>query len=107
MTVFHAIVGEAIGLKPEEETHFSQFTDGMSNSILVAEVKRSEAVPWSKPTDVDIDLDNPAALMGNTHQGGFHVGFADGSIRFISSLVNPDTFKAMLTRDAGDVANLP
>ncbi len=64
MTIFHAIVGENMSLKPDQPTRFSQFTDGTSNTAMIAEVNRSEAVPWSKPADIEIDLDNPAGTDG-------------------------------------------
>ncbi len=107
LTIFHAIVGEHTGLNPKQPTKFSQFTDGLSNSILIAEVNRDQAVPWTKPADIEIDLNDPKALMGNTHQGGFTVGMGDGSVRFISSMIDSEAFKAMLTRDGGEAVIIP
>ncbi len=107
MTVFHAIVGEHMGLKPTAKVKFPEFTDGLSNSIVITEVGRSSAVPWSKPEDVTIDLDDPVAYMGDSHQGGFHVGIGDGSVRFIANNIDPQVLRALLTRDGGETINLP
>jgi hypothetical protein len=38
--------------------------------------------------------------------GGFIAGFADGSVRFITSL-DPTTLKAMFTRNGSEAAKAP
>ncbi len=101
-TILHAVVGDDTGLKTSAKIRFRDFTDGLSNSLLIVEARRDAAVPWSKPEDVSIDLNNPLANMGNTHPGGFHVGMADGSVRFIASSIDPQVFRAMLTRANGE-----
>lgn len=101
-TVFHAVVGEEIGLKPEGKTRFADFTDGTSNSVLVAEVGVASAVPWTKPADVAIDLDQPLANMGTSHAGGFHVALADGAVKFIAKSIDPQMWRALLTRAGGE-----
>ncbi len=104
-TILHAVAGEDIGLKPSGKLGFRDFTDGTSNSLLIVEASRDAAVPWSKPEDVSIDLNNPLVNMGNTHPGGFHAGMADGSVRFIASSIDPEIFRALLTRANGEVVN--
>jgi prepilin-type processing-associated H-X9-DG protein len=37
------------------------------------------------------------------HAGGVNVGFADGSVRFIASAINPQTFRFMGSRAGGEV----
>ncbi len=106
-TVIHAVTGEHMGLSPTGVRGFQHFTDGTSNSILVVEVNRDLAVPWSKPEDVNLDADNPVELMGNSHAGGFNIGMADGSVRFISSAIDIALFKALLTCDGGEPVTAP
>jgi len=106
-TVFHAVVGEEMGLKPTGKTGFRDILDGTSNTILIFESCKDAAVPWSKPEDVEIDLDDPLAMMGDSHQGGFSVGLADGAVRFISDTIDPEQFKAMLTRAGREVIDFP
>jgi prepilin-type processing-associated H-X9-DG protein len=40
--------------------------------------------------------------FNSPHTGGFYVLLADGSARFNSGNISPDTFRALLTRDGGE-----
>jgi len=42
--------------------------------------------------------------MWGEHGNGCNVLFGDGSVRFVSTFVNPNTFVALSTRDGGEVA---
>ncbi len=101
-TVFQAAVGDGLALVPEVKSSFRDFTDGTSNTILVVETDASEAVPWTAPDDVEIDLNDPLAKMGHSHPGGFQVLFGDGSVRFISHAIDVGLFRALLTRSGGE-----
>ncbi len=105
-TVMQAVVSESSGLKLNQSVAFSEFTDGLSHSLLVIESKRDAAVPWSKPDDILIDPSEPLAVMGNSHPGGFHVGMADGAVKFITYSVDTDLFRALMTRAGGEVVRL-
>ena len=37
------------------------------------------------------------------HAGGVNVALMDGSVRFISSTIEPETWRALGTRDGGEV----
>lgn len=102
-TIVQAVAGEEIGLKPEGQTGFRDFTDGTSNSILVVEASPNAAVPWTKPADVEIDLDDPLAKLGKARPRGFNVGMGDGSVRVIAETIDPEVLKALLTRGGGEV----
>ncbi len=41
------------------------------------------------------------------HPGGVNLALADGSVRFISESIDPDTFKGMGSRDGGEVITVP
>lgn len=81
----------------------ADFTDGTSNTILVADSTRG--VPWTKPEDTPYDLKaNPSLLgAGSPHPGGFNTLFADGSVRFLKNTVNLRTFWALISRNGGEV----
>lgn len=107
-TVYHAVVGEDLAFRPEGRTRFQSVTDGLSNTVAVVETDAAVAVPWTKPSDVEIDLQDPLRNMGNTRpEGTFIVAMLDGSVRLISKAVDPDAFRASLTRSGGEVARLP
>lgn len=106
-TVFHAMVGKQNMMTPGQVIRFRDIRDGLSNTIMVAEVDAGEAVPWSAPVDLTIDTDSPIDQFGHAHPGGFHVVLGDGSVRFITHNIDLDVFRALLTKDGGEVVNLP
>jgi hypothetical protein len=77
------------------------FVDGTSNTIWLAEA--SEPVPWTKPADIAFDgKKNMRPKLGGVFKDGFHVGFADGSTRFIRE-VDEDTLHMLIQRNDGGV----
>lgn len=107
MTVLQAVVGDNMGLRPIEKTGFRDFLDGISSSILIMQVDTDAAVIWSKPEDLEIDLDSPLEHLGSAEMGGFHVGMADGAIKFITENVDPELFQKMLTRAGKEPIQVP
>jgi prepilin-type processing-associated H-X9-DG protein len=78
-------------------------TDGTPNTFLVVEGARPE--PWSQPTGLPLDSGEPLLGMGSKHPGGFNASFGDGSVRFIKRSINPQTLRALATRDGGEVVS--
>ncbi|MBM4091964.1 MAG: DUF1559 domain-containing protein, partial [Planctomycetes bacterium] len=81
--------------KPEGVS-FRNITDGTSNTIMVLEVNDEASVIWTKPDDLQFDVNNPLAGLGKAHPGGFNVALADGSVRFISITIDPQLFLRLL-----------
>ncbi|KLU01527.1 hypothetical protein RISK_006683 [Rhodopirellula islandica] len=106
-TIYQAVVGDAIGLKPRQRTGFREFLDGLSNSVLVLETNAEQAVVWTKPEDIAIDLDDPLKGLGQAWQGGFHVGMGDGAVKFITDQIDPELFRKLLTRAGHEVVAIP
>lgn len=106
-TIYQAVVGDTTGLKPMQRTHFRNFLDGLSNSILILETNPEQAVLWTKPEDLAIDLDEPLNGLGQVWQGGFHVGMGDGAVKFISEQIDHDLFRKLLTRAGNERVDLP
>jgi hypothetical protein len=85
----------------------SDIADGTSNTIMTVEAPDESAVVWTKPDDFVYDETNPLKGLTGVRPGGFLAGFADGSVRFISSSLDLAILKAMFMRDDGKPISLP
>lgn len=107
MTIYQVPTGDGLLFEPSAVVKFAQVTDGTSNTIAAFEANAEVAVPWTKPADAKIDPANPLAVMAKHRPGGFNAAFADGSVRFISSQIDPQMLWALLTRAGGEVVQTP
>lgn len=81
--------------------------DGTSSTLMIAETS-NRSVHWMQPDDISVDefiadlqqteSPNYAVHLG----GGLHVGFADGSMRFIRSNTLIEILRAICTIDGGE-----
>ena len=103
-TVYLVPTGEGMIFNGEQKTKIAMITDGSSNTILVVEANADRAVPWTKPTDLPIDLENPLAGLGNVYdKEGFLVLIADGSVRFITNTIDLKTLRHLFEMADGNV----
>jgi prepilin-type processing-associated H-X9-DG protein len=93
---------------PTRSTRMAEVTDGVSSTLMV--VESTQAVPWTKPDDLTLDNANeggprPTPLLGagSHHPGGLNAAFGDGSVRFLKLSINPQTFRALITKSGGEV----
>jgi len=106
-TSYLTVIGPQTAWPGAEPTKFSDLKDGLSNTILVIEVADSD-VHWMEPRDLSFDElfregGEAAGLRpSSNHHGGFHVLFADGTVRWLPSDVAREKLKAMLTRAGGE-----
>jgi hypothetical protein len=75
-----------------------QIPDGTSNTIMVVEAH--EPIIWTRPDDLPYDPKGALPKFGIS-KDGFHVAFADGSVRFIRSSVPEDVLRIYLTGNNG------
>jgi hypothetical protein len=100
-TRFLVPVGESTSFPPDRGTALKEFTDGVSKTILVVEADPDHAVIWTKPDDLEVDLDNP--LRGLTAgKDLFQAVFGDAHVETLSASMKPKALRAMFTRNAGD-----
>jgi hypothetical protein len=86
------------GPPPPRGMGITHFQDGTSNTLLVVEA--GEAVPWTKPVDIPYDANKPVPKLGGNFKDGFHVLFADGSVRFVRQFHEP-TLRLLITPNDG------
>ncbi len=108
MTVYLGNGGEhgMLSNNPEDEggIRFGQVTDGLSNTIMVIEASDQLAEPWTKPTEFEFDPDTSWQLFG-PYPDGTNAVLGDGSVHFLSEYLDIDTWKALFSRDDGEVVN--
>ncbi|MEM6366407.1 MAG: DUF1559 domain-containing protein, partial [Planctomycetota bacterium] len=103
-TVYQVPVNDKCIFRTEAgDPKFREVTDGLSNTIMVLQTNPSAAVPWTKPADLEVDLNQPLRNLGRTHRNGFHVLMGDGAVRFFTSTIDSDLFGKLLTRAGGEV----
>jgi prepilin-type processing-associated H-X9-DG protein len=105
-TRYQVFVGNGAAFDKTQALHFMDFTDGLSNTILVIEAEKP--VPWTKPEDIPYDPSKPIApLLSSFFRGGCNVLMADGSVRTLPPNTPENTLHALITRNRGEVVNLP
>jgi prepilin-type processing-associated H-X9-DG protein len=102
-THYRGFVGNGAFWDWIQGTEFAKITDGTSNTIMVVEAE--EGVPWTKPDEFEFDPTKDLPKLGKAFKGGFHVLFCDGSVRFMRDSFPPQTLKALITKDGGEVIN--
>jgi prepilin-type processing-associated H-X9-DG protein len=85
----------------------TSITDGTSNTLLFFETDSESAVPWMAPDDISLAeyLSLGQSPLHN-HTGGSNATFADGSVRFIGSSIDPNVAQALVTKAGGELATL-
>ncbi len=83
-------------------TKLASFTDGTSNTILLAVA--AEPVEWAKPADIPFTPDaDPRKLVHFAPDGPAHVVMGDGAALKVKAGVTAKVFEALVTRNDGEV----
>lgn len=89
---------------PGEKWSITGITDGLSNTIMIAEA--ADPVVWTKPDALVVAEDGKLPRLGGVFPGGFNVLFGDGSVRFVKDTIDPKTLKALITANGGEVTRI-
>jgi prepilin-type processing-associated H-X9-DG protein len=98
----------------DEPTPFASFTDGLSHSVLFAEVS-TDLGPWVRGGPATVRTlvagERPAigagGQFGGNHPDGGNFAFADGSVRFLTDRTNPAVLEGLFTIAGGTSDPLP
>lgn len=84
-------------------TKFADVIDGTSNTILAIMLVKHTA-PWAAPQTLTAD---EAYQLIQNEDKHFQVAMCDGSVIQLPVTIDKPTFDAMVTRDGGEVVNIP
>jgi hypothetical protein len=91
----------------DRTTRLEDIKDGTSNTAMLSEVSKDYGSwaaggrPTLRPFTKEPVVNGPDGL-GGPWKEGMLVGFADGSVRFVSKQVDPKLFKALVTINGGE-----
>jgi hypothetical protein len=85
---------------------FRDFTDGLSNTLMIVEASDESAVEWTRPVDFEPDATQPTKGLVGLRPGGFQALFADGSVRFIKQTLDIVTLMRLFTKADGQPVRL-
>ena len=103
-----AVVGPETAFPGSGCTRLDDFTDGLDNTILLAEIT-SSGICWMEPRDLRVEdmsftvNDPKKASISSSRRRGPYVVFADSIHTYrLSPLLDPETLKALTTRAGGE-----
>ncbi len=106
-TTYLAPLGEQLMFPPGKEgLRIADVTDGTAKTIFLVDADDAHAVPWTKPDDLEIDLNDPAAGLA-TRFGGYLTAFVDASVHLLPRTIDKSTLRALFTRNGGEAVNYP
>ena len=102
-TTYLAPLGDGFMWDQPKGTRLADVPDGTSNTILLLETNDEQAVEWTKPGDLKVDLKNPVSQLMGHYPDGFVVLLADGSVQFLKKNTTCKNLMLLLQRGDGNV----
>jgi hypothetical protein len=107
------IVGPETVLAVDGPVKLTDISDGASRTIVAVELAGT-GIQWSEPRDITVD-ELLAAMRRRpsergphpVYPGGVMCVFADGSVHFISSDIDPMALRSLCTRSGGEAVQVP
>ncbi|MEZ5941226.1 MAG: DUF1559 domain-containing protein [Planctomycetaceae bacterium] len=98
-TSIMAIVGQRTIWPGDQSLQFRDIIDGTSNTLMLLEVDE-HAVPWTSPNDL-----SPRIIIEHFRDSsiGTHTVLADGSVHMLSSSIDEQLLRLLLTPTSGRV----
>jgi hypothetical protein len=106
-TTFLAPLGAATMFPQAGGLRVADVIDGTISTIMLADVRISKAVIWTRPADLKYDAKDPFRDLARRHGGQIMVGMVDGTVHFLPSTIEKATMAALFTRNGGEVVDIP
>jgi tetratricopeptide (TPR) repeat protein/Zn-dependent protease with chaperone function len=87
----------------ERPPMMQQITDGVSNTVLVVQTATNQAIPWTKPDDLPVDLEHPRRAWGRTTPRSIFCVLADATTLQLPANAPDDLIAALLTGHGHEV----
>lgn len=100
-TFYQVFVGTGALFEGKEGTSLPDITDG--TSLTIAIIEASQAVPWTKPSDLPYDPKKPLPKLGGLFDNGINAAFADGSTHWLKKDFDAAMMRVGITRNNGDI----
>lgn len=100
---FHS---EAIYSSKQRGTSFREITDGLTNTILLLVADEDQSVVWTRPDDLEIDMQQPLKGWEQGIHSELIVLLADGSLLPLQRSTSHDQIRALLSRGGGEVVSV-
>jgi hypothetical protein len=102
-TTYQGVLGEHSVFCNDKPRQISEIKDGTSNTLMIVEAPVKSSIPWMQPLDADSQLIlSMRDASDHAHPRGFQFALCDGSIRFVSSNIDLNTLKSLITIDGGE-----
>ncbi len=93
--------GATLGVTAQRGGQVPPFDEPMNNPLVLAALAYSQGCTNSGTRPGTYDT---ISGFHSVHTGGCNFLFCDGSIRFVSEAIAPDTYRALSTMAGGEVA---
>lgn len=103
-TSVHVFTGEGAPFAGDDAPGIRDITDGTSNTILTVLAGADKADVWTKPGGLDFDAENPVKALGKIEKE-FLIGLMDGSVRSLSSDIDPVLLASLISNAGGEAMN--
>jgi hypothetical protein len=78
--------------------------DGTSNTFGIVEA--GEAVPWTKPEELEYDAKKPLPKLGGLFNDGFNAALLDGAVIFVTNRLDEPSLRAFITANGDEMPEL-
>ncbi len=102
-TTYLAVVAAGGCFRPTEPRKLTEISDDHAQTLMVVEVDSERHIPWMSPIDAsDQWLLGLSRLDDPPHPGGTQAVFVAGNVSFLSSSIETETMRALISINGDD-----